>query len=139
MTDDTDDELARLREQTSHGDRLDEGAGDGREAALADALVARLDAIDEGEAAKTVSVWDARLAALFQTLAPPEDEGGDEFAEERAALAGALRDRLGVEDDDPADRSELIRLTLRAGLDAAGPEYLDALRDAVRERATRDV
>jgi hypothetical protein len=138
MSDGVDDDLAELRNRTSHGDRLDEAAADDRRRDLVDGLVARLDQIENGDAAKTVSVWDGRLAALFQLLAPPEDNP-DDYADERAALAEALRDRLDVDDDTAVDRSELIRLTLHAGLEAAGPEYREALRDAVRERATRDL
>lgn len=140
MSDDLDDELAELRERTSHGSRLDEAADEDRQRELVDALVDQLEAIDESEAAKTVSVWDGTLAALFQTLAPPDDVEADEFADERADLAAALRDRLDLEEaDGEPDRSELIRLTLRAGLAAAGPEYLEALREAVRERATKNI
>jgi hypothetical protein len=137
MSDGVDDDLADLRERTSHGDRLDEAAADDRRRELVDGLVSRLDEIDDGEAANTVSLWDARLAAFFQTLAPGDD--ADEYAAEREAFAEALRDRLDVDNDEPPDRSELLRLTLRAGIEAAGPEYREALRDAVRERATRDL
>jgi len=70
--DDTDD-LTALREQTTHGDRLDEAANNEVSSEFIDTLVSELDAIDAGETQKTVSVWDGSFTAFLHALeAHPE-------------------------------------------------------------------
>jgi hypothetical protein len=123
-----DDELEALREQTSHGDRIDEAAGEEEKREFVADIVAELEEIDRGDQQKTVSVWDGHLAALIRAL-----ESNPEQMED---VGHALQQRLDV-DEGEADRSEILRLALRLGLEEAAPEVVEALRDAVREQATK--
>lgn len=127
----TDDDLAALREQTDHGDRLEEAATDDSRGEFRDTIAEELRAIDAGERQKTVSVWDADLAALSTAL--------DEHPEHAQAVGEALREAFDATAEDDPDRSEVLRRALRLGLREAAPEYVEELRGAVRDHATRDL
>jgi hypothetical protein len=126
MTDDTD--LETLKEQTSHGDRLDSAADKADRQALVDDIIAELDAIDAGDQQKTVSVWDGHLAAFIRAL--------EQNPEHLDAVGEGLQQHLDVDVDD-VDRSVVLRLALRAGFQDAAPEQFEAIREAAREQATK--
>jgi hypothetical protein len=127
----TDDDLEDLRERTTHGDRLDEAAQEDSREEFRDTITEELLAIDAGDRQKTVSVWDAELAALSAAL--------DEHPEHTEAIGEVLRSEFDTAADGDADRSEVLRRALRLGLREAAPEYVEELRDAVRDHATRDL
>jgi hypothetical protein len=92
---------------------------------LADAIAAQL-----GEVDNTVAFRDEKLAALLAAL--------DDRPEDRARLAELLQDAIGRDEDrrtDPedVDRSELLRLLVRAGLSTGAPEFYEDLGDAIRQ------
>lgn len=124
----SDDELERLREQTSQGDRIDEEADSGDQQQFVDDIVAELEAIERGDEQKTVSVWDGPLAAFVRAL----EANPDRMQE----LGEALEERLDV-DEAEIGRSEVIRLALQLGFQEADPEAFDAVREAVKEHATQ--
>lgn len=133
MTEDVDADLAELKKQTSHGDRLDEAGRGAERRELQGDILAELEAIDTGDRQKTVSVWDGDVAALITAL----DKDGNEAHLD--AVGAALREALGRDTDADVDRSEVLRLALRLGLREAAPEYLDALREAVGKRAADQI
>lgn len=125
-----DDDLAALREQTSQGDRIDEAGGAEDRQQFVDDVVSELEAIEEGEQQKTVSVWDGPLAALIRAL-----EKNPERLED---VGHSLQRKLDV-DESAVDRSDLLRLALRLGFQEAAPEEIEAVREAVREQATKNL
>jgi len=72
-----DDELAALREQTSHGDRIDEAAAEDAKRDLVEDILDELEAIDAGDKQKTISVWDGHLAAFIRALEENPDRLGE--------------------------------------------------------------
>lgn len=124
---DADKELAALRQQTSHGDRLDDAADTTTTAPFTETLIAELESIDAGETQKAVSVWDGPFAAFLHAL--------EDHPDEMAAVGTRLQDALGASTDQEVDRSEVIRLTLRLGLTEASPDHMAALREAVQQHA----
>lgn len=126
----SDEDLDALREQTSQGDRLDEAAKADDRQSLVDDIIGELEAIDNGEKQKTVSVWDGPLAAFVRAL-----EANPEQMDE---VGRALQNRLDVDEGD-IDRSEILRLALRLGFQEAASEEFDAIREAVRDHATRNL
>lgn len=129
----SDPDLEELRQQTQRTDRLAEPEETGEEGdELQDELVAALGAIESGEQAKTFAARDATVTALLTTL-----DGNEEALEE---VGVALQEALGRDVDPEAlDRSEIVRLAVRLGLQEAAPEYLDALAEASAEHARRNV
>jgi len=125
-----DDDLAALREQTSQGDRLDEADSAEKKRALVEEIVSELEAIDDGEKQKTVSVWDGNLAAFVRALENNPDRMEN--------VGHALQQRLDV-DIGETDRSEILRLALRLGFQEAAPDEFDAVREAVGKQATKDL
>jgi len=123
-----DDELAALREQTSQGDRLDEAASDEKKRGLTEAIVTELEAIDNGEQQKTVSVWDGHIAAFIRAL--------EENPERLEDVGHALQRQLEL-DESEVDRSEVLRLGLRLGFQEAAPDEFEAIREAARKQATK--
>ena len=123
-----DDDLAALRERTSHGDRLDEAPAAEQRQVLVDAIIAELEAIERGNQQKTVSVWDGPLAAFIRAL-----EANPNQLEE---VGHALQRELDLDERD-VDRSEVLRLALRLGFKEAAPETFEAVRDATREHAVK--
>ena len=124
------EDLAALREQTSQGDRLDEAAAEEEQQALVEAIVTELEAIEDGEQQKTVSVWDGHLAGFIRAL-----EANPDHLEE---VGQALQRQIDVEAGE-IDRSTVLRLGLRLGLQEAAPEEFDSLREAVRKQATKNL
>jgi hypothetical protein len=122
-----DDDLQALREQTSHGDRIDEAAKEDAKRDLVEDIVDELEAIDAGDHQKTVSVWDGHVAAFIRALEDNPDELED--------VGHALQRRHGL-DEGEADRSDILRLALRLGLQEAAPEKYEAVREAAQKRAT---
>lgn len=123
-----DDDLAALREQTSHGDRIDEAAAEDAKQALVEDIVTELEAIDAGEQQKTVSVWDGHLAAFVRALESNPDRMDN--------VGHALQRQLNLEETD-VDRSDILRLALRLGFREAAPEEFEAVREAARKQATK--
>lgn len=121
-----DDELAALRDETAHGDRIDTADAASDRQAFVDDIVAELEAIDNGDKQKTVSVWDGHLAAFVRAI-----EANPERME---SVGEKLQQRLDS-DHEEVDRSELLRLALRLGFNEAAPDEFDAVRDAVGEHA----
>lgn len=125
----TDDDLEALREQTSHGDRIDEAANEEATQDFVADIVAELDAIEAGDEQKTISVWDGPLAAFIRAL--------EENPDRMDAVGEALQQRLDIEPDEEVGRSEVLRLALRLGFEQAAPNEFEAVRDAAREHATK--
>ena len=123
-----DDELAALREQTSHGDRIDEAASEDAKRDLAEDILNELEAIDAGDKQKTISVWDGHLAAFIRALEENPDRLGD--------VGHALQHQLDLEEGD-VDRSEILRLALPLGFQEAAPKEFEAVREAARKQATK--
>lgn len=123
-----DDELAALREQTSHGDRIDEAAAKEEKRELVEDIIAELEAIDAGEQQKTISVWDGHLAAFIRALESNSDRMDD--------VGHALQRQLDLDESD-VDRSNILRLALRLGFQEAAPHEFEAVREAARKQATK--
>jgi hypothetical protein len=125
-----DDELAALREQTSQGDRIDEASAVEDRQELVEDIVAELEAIEQGDQQKTLSVWDGHLAAFIRAL----EENPDQLED----VGHSLQQRLDL-DESEVDRSEVLRLALRLGFQEATPEEFEAVREAARQQATKDL
>jgi hypothetical protein len=125
-----EEDLAALREQTSQGDRIEEAAAGQEKQEFVEDILSQLESIDAGERQKTVSVWDGHLAAFVGAL-----ENNPERMED---VGEALADRVGT-DVDTLDRSDVLRLALRLGFQEAAPEEFDAIREAARKQATKNL
>lgn len=121
MTGDKDD----LREQFETPSSRTERAAAERPDPLPDAIAAALEDVDN-----TVAFRDGKIAALLAAL--------DDRPEDRADLADRLQDAIGRDesrrtDPENVDRSELLRLMLRAGLKQGVPETYEDLGEAIRQ------
>lgn len=123
-----DEDLAALREQTSQGDRIDEASEEADQQEFVDDIVAELEAIENGENQKTVSVWDGHLAAFIRAL--------EDNPERLETVGRSLQQRLDF-DESEVDRSEILRLALRLGFQQAAPEEFEAIREAAQQQATK--
>jgi hypothetical protein len=123
-----DDDLAALREQTSHGDRIEEAAAQDAQRSLVEDIIDELEAIDAGDQQKTISVWDGHLAAFIRALESNPDRMTD--------VGHALQRQLDLDEGD-VDRSEILRLALRLGFQEAAPKEFEAVREAARKQATK--
>ncbi len=124
----TDEELEELRQKTDIGTRAESSTSGSQPSDLEDSMVALLGDIEAGEVSKTLSVRDSRLTALIRAL---EETG------ELADVGIALQEELGRGTDaSEIDRSELLRLAVRLGLQEAVPEALDTARDAYARHAS---
>ena len=124
----TDKELEELREQTDVGTRAEsETAGD-ETSDLEDAIVTLLSEVENGDVSKTLSVRDEQLAALIRGL--EETENLDD-------IGHSLQENLGRDGDaDGTDRSEILRLAVRLGLQEAAPEVIETARNANARHAS---
>jgi|APHM01.1.fsa_nt_gi hypothetical protein len=119
---DADDDLEELRKQTDVGTRAQSTASGKESTDIEDEMIELLTDINDGDVSKTLSVRDERLTALMRAL----EETGD-----IADVGASLQSELGRDTDtDEIDRSELLRLAVRLGLQQAAPEILDSARDA---------
>lgn len=122
-----DEDLAALKEQTSHGDRIEEAAAEEDRQAFVGDLLDELEAIEDGKQQKTVSVWDGPMAAFVRAL----EENPDHLTN----VGHALQQQLDLPAKD-VDRSTILRLALRLGFKEAAPQEFEAVREAVRQQAT---
>lgn len=131
MSDESETDLAHLREATDHGDRLEKATEEVDRAEFQESVTEYLVEIEDGDQQKTVSVWDGEIAALLTAL--------EDHPEEMTRVGNALRETLDSDSDtdDDVGRSEIIRLALRVGLREATPEDIEIVRKAVRDYATR--
>jgi hypothetical protein len=124
----TDDELKELREQTDVGTRAEAETTDDGASELEDAIVTLLSEVQSGDVSKTLSVRDEQLAALIRGL--EETESLDD-------VGAPLKEALGRDDgEDVTDRSELLRLAVRLGIQEAAPEVVETARDANARHAS---
>jgi len=123
---DEDDELAELRAQSERGSRLEED--DSEEADLVDDIVAALAAIENGDQRKTIALRDQSAAALLTALM--------ENPERSKQVGDDLREALDRDVDEEYDRSEIVRLALRVGLQHASSGVVDDLQAAHQEHAS---
>ena len=125
---DADDELEELRKQTDVGTRAEaESAGDGTDG-LEDAIVTLLGEVERGDISKTLSVRDEQLTALIRGL---EETGSLDD------VGTSLKEELGRDDDEAmTDRSELLRLAVRLGMQEAAPEVVETAREANARHAS---
>ncbi|WP_306055555.1 hypothetical protein [Natronococcus wangiae] len=128
MSDDLD--LEELREKTERGDRTDEDKTSSDQD-FVDELVEALDAVDRGDRPKTIAVRDQPIAALLAAL--------DESDERMQDVGQSLEESLGRDPSDEFDRSEIVRLAFRVGLETAAPERMDQLSDAIGEYAKQNI
>jgi len=127
-TDGDDDELEQLRQQTDVGTRADSSTPSESSDELEATIVDLLAEIESGETGKTLSLRDARLTALVRGL---EETDG------LADVGTALQEALGREPDpDAVDRSEVLRLAVRVGLEEAAPDVIEKARDGYAQHAS---
>jgi hypothetical protein len=126
----TDEELEKLREQESKGNRLDR-ENPQSQPDFADAIEEALAAVAEGDTSDTITAYDPRLAAVLEAL---EQEGkmDDVFEQLQASYDG---------DSGLAkpSRSAIIRLAVRVGLQEGTDDVLDDLEEAITRRETTTV
>ena len=126
----SNDDLEELRRSTERGSRLDEPT-DENETRFVDALVDSLASIDQGDRPKTIALRDQPVAALLAVLSERE--------EDMETVGGELQRALGRELTEEYDRSEIVRLAIRVGLQEAAPEYLEQLGEASGEYARQNL
>lgn len=124
------DELEELRKKTERGDRNDEES-EGPETSFVDEIVNAIDDVESGDRPKTLAVRDQPIAALLAAL----DDDGSKMTD----VGQALEDELGREKSDEFDRSEIVRLALRVGLEDAAPEKMEQLSDAIGKHAQNNI
>ncbi len=147
----SDDELEELRQQTRGSDRIDadeDGAsteatgsattgdaegGSGARGGSAEDAPEPADGFDgryaevvgevrRRERPRSFSASDPALSAFFEALSRDEDA--------RREVGDALAERAGVDVDDGYTRSELVRLSVLAGVEEAAPGYSEVLGDS---------
>lgn len=124
------DELEELRQATERGDRNDEESRE-PETDFVDEIVDAIDDVESGDRPKTLAVRDQPIAALLAAL----DDNGSKMVD----VGQALQDELGRENSDEFDRSEIVRLALRVGLEDAAPEKMEQLGDAIGKHAQDNI
>lgn len=124
------DELEELRQATERGDRNDEESSE-PETDFVDEIVVAIDDVESGDRPKTLAVRDQPIAALLAAL--------DDDDSKMVDVGQALEDELGRENSDEFDRSEIVRLALRVGLEDAAPEKMEQLGDAIGKHAQNNI
>lgn len=126
------DDLAALREETAHGDRLEHAAADESNSEFVETVRDELAAIESGDTQKTLSIWDGPIMAFVRAL--------EEDQERMEEVGAALQASLDVpEPTDDITRSELLSLALRVGFREAASEEFAAVQEAVRRQATNSL
>ncbi|QZY01208.1 hypothetical protein [Halobaculum rubrum] len=93
-----------------------------------DDIVAALDSIENGGKRKTIALRDQSAAALLTTLM--------ENPERSKQVGDDLRKALNRDVDEKYDRSEIVRLALRVGLQHASPAVVEDLQTAHQDYVT---
>ncbi|MDQ2055520.1 MULTISPECIES: hypothetical protein [unclassified Halobellus] len=126
----TDDDLEKLRQEESHGNRLDRD-DPSAQPDFVDALDEALEAVENGETGDTITAYDPTLAAVLRAL--EEDDRLDDVFEQ---LQEAYDGNSGL---DSASRSAIIRLAVRVGLQEGTADVMDDLREAINRRQSPTV
>jgi uncharacterized protein YpuA (DUF1002 family) len=121
------EDIEELKEQTQAGSRVTAAAEQESKQPLRKLVIDELEAIDSGER-KTLAIRDESLSALFNAL----ENDPDEMQRVLEALAKEL-DR----DVDDTNKSELLRLAARVGLQEVVPEAWDEVLEARKEMVAR--
>jgi len=127
---DPEDELQRMREEDSTGNRLDREAGKA-DHDFVDAIVDALDAVDDGDESETITAYDPTLAALLRAL--EDDDRLDDVFEQ---LQDAYNGDAGI---STASRSAIIRLAVRVGLQEGTEHVMDDVTEAITKNQTPTV
>lgn len=123
------DEVKELREQTETTSRAQQQPDD--EPDLVASIADHLAAVENGEKENTFAVRDDAIVALLAAL--------DDDPEQIQRVGEAFAEYLDREISEDYDRSEIVRLAIRAGLTAVVPEIYDDLADAQAQRARENV
>ena len=123
----TDPDLEELRRETERTNRLDQPDTPTKSKSFVDVLVEAMDDVERGDASHTLSVYDRKLAAVIHALERDEDRLQD--------VGAALREQLGRNDDGEVERSDVLRMALRVGLQEADEELMTEARKAHAQRA----
>ena len=131
MDDETRSKLDELKDKSvsGGGNRIQAEAHRGKET-FVDTIDVGLDRVEAGTVKKTISFWDPMMAAVLDAF--------DSDDERRERAAAFLLDEIG-RDEDPSEkeRQDLIKLSLRYGLEKAQPGVLDDAKEA-RDRHQDD-
>lgn len=126
-----EDDLSDLRDASRQTSRLDEPDRGDDVDDFQDALVDVLAAIDAGEQQPVMSIRDAPLAALLNVLEDRPDE--------RDRIGRDLERHLDRQPSEEYDRSQLVRLLARVGLQEGVPDVWADLADAQATHAKRSL
>jgi hypothetical protein len=134
MSDEGNDvDLDALRQRTETGSRLREDAATTEETeddvdVFKQTLIAALAERQQAGSQRTVSFWDGELAGLLDAL--------DSDPERLRTVGVTLQEALGREPDPEAiDRSEVVQLATRLGIQEADPDLVETWREAVADAA----
>jgi hypothetical protein len=126
-------DLDTLRRQTETGSRLQEDAATSGDAEdeidpFRQTLIAALAERKQAGSQRTVSFWDGELAGLLDAL--------ESHPERLHAVGVALQEALGRDPNPEAiDRSEVVQLATRLGVQEVDPELVESWREAVADAA----
>jgi hypothetical protein len=136
MSDDVvDAELDELRQSTERGSRVEDDSADDEEEEGPPFAIVAYEELDAEGANPTIAVRDrpyvAFLAALFR----------DELSEDRERVKQSLCEKVGIDPEKIVDfdRSEAVRLAMRAGFQEAAPDLMDEFDSARLKRAEEEM
>lgn len=130
MTEDTEQQLDELREEMESGTKLDQEPPQAQ--AFSELIEEKLGEVEDGELAKTISLYDPNMAAALAAL--------EEDLDRQQEVVEALQTELDREiQTDDIGRTEILKLAVRAGLESAETELLDELVEAVQARTRQNV
>ena len=125
---DTTAELERLKDETRVGGRTDGPVAGADEADPVAELVEYIIAVRDGEATQSFGAKDDQIAAYLSYLS--------DHPETMRAVGEAAADQLARSPSvNYEQKSGIVRLLFRLGLQEAAPEHDDQLGDAIAEYA----
>jgi hypothetical protein len=130
MTDDTEQGLDELREEMESGTKLDQEPSQAQ--SFVELIEQKLEEVEDGELAKTISLYDPNMAAALAAL----EEDSDRQQEVVEALQTELDREIRTDD---IGRTEILKLAVRAGLESAETGLMDELVEAVQAQTRRNV
>lgn len=125
-----DREIEDLRQSTTPSTYVEEQLDEEPEELQSDLLEA-LQEMDEGELPKVIAVRDRHTTALLRAL--------EETEEGLALLGHTLESSLGRQQSSEFDRSQVLRLAIRLGLQEGAPSYFAQLEDAAAQHARQNL